>query len=63
MVGDDDFMALLRRWVRDREGGNGSSAQFEALAEQISGEDLDAFFDAWLHSPTKPARTAANGLV
>ena len=54
--------ALLRRWVADREGGNGSTAQFEALAEEVSGEDLDGFFAAWLHSSTKPADTAANGL-
>ena len=36
-IGDDDFWALLRRWVADREGGNGSTAQFEALAEEVSG--------------------------
>ena len=56
------LLALLRRWVADREGGNGSTAQFEALAEEVSGEDLDGFFAAWLHSATKPADTAANGL-
>ncbi len=61
-VGDDDFSALLRRWVADREGGNGSTAEFEALAEEVSGEDLDGFFAAWLHSTTKPADTVANGL-
>ena len=53
---------MLRTWVTDREGGNGSTEQFEALAEDISGEDLDDFFDAWLHTSEKPADTAANGL-
>jgi aminopeptidase N len=62
VVGDADYWALLRRWVADHEGGNGSTEQFEALAEQVSGEDLDAFFDAWLHSRSKPADTTANGL-
>jgi aminopeptidase N len=61
-IGGADFSELLRRWVADREGGNGSTAQFEALAERVSGEDLAGFFSAWLHSPTKPADTAANGL-
>ncbi|WP_296602301.1 M1 family metallopeptidase [Nocardioides sp.] len=61
-IGDSAFTTLLRRWAADREGGNGSTEQFEALAEDVSGEDLGPFFDAWLHSTTKPADTAANGL-
>lgn len=61
-IGGEAFWALLRRWVADREGGNGSTAQFEALAEEVSGADLDGFFAAWLHSPTKPADSVDNGL-
>jgi aminopeptidase N len=61
-VGEADFWALLRRWVTDHRGTTGSTAQFTALAEEVSGEDLDAFFAAWLTSPSKPADTAANGL-
>ena len=38
-----------------------SIPEFEALAESVSGRDLDGFFDAWLHQPTPPAKTAANG--
>ena len=57
---------LLRRCCApgstQRGGTTGSTAQFEALAEDVSGLDLDAFFDAWLHTPAKPADTAANGL-
>lgn len=61
---DDDtvFFDLLRGWAADRAGGNGSTAEFEAYAEQVTGLDLDAFFDAWLHTASKPADTAANGL-
>ena len=63
VIDDDDvFFELLGRWVTDRAGTTGSTAQFEALAEEVTGLDLDDFFDAWLHSPTKPAETAANGL-
>ena len=32
-----------------------------ALAEQVSGEDLDAFFQAWLFDGARPAHTADNG--
>jgi aminopeptidase N len=40
-----------------RPGSAGAPAapeQFIKLAERISGQDLDAFFQAWLYSPTKP---------
>ena len=45
-------------------GGTATAAPrtSSALAEELSGRDLDAFFDAWLVAPVKPADTAANGL-
>lgn len=61
-VGEQAFWSLLRTWLAQRSGGNGTSEEFEALAEQVSGQDLDAFFTAWLRTPAKPAATAANGL-
>ncbi|WKN49944.1 M1 family metallopeptidase [Nocardioides sp. Arc9.136] len=62
-IGETDFWTLLRTWLGTRRGGNGSSPQFEALAAEVSGEDLDGFFEAWLRADEPPARTAANGLV
>ena len=62
VIGDDDFFELLGTWAATRAGSTGSTERFEALAETVSGQDLDGFFEAWLHSPTKPADTAANGL-
>ncbi len=62
VIGDDDFEALLREWVADNFNGNATTADFTELAEQISGQDLDDFFAAWLYSAGKPADTAANGL-
>ena len=53
---------MLRAWVSERGEGNGRVGQLERLAERISGERLDGFFDAWLFSSRKPARTEANGL-
>jgi aminopeptidase N len=62
-IGDVAFWTLLRTWVSQRAYGNGSVADFEALATSISGQDLTAFFDAWLSARVAPARSAANGLV
>jgi aminopeptidase N len=53
-MGDDAFFELLRTWV-DRYGGkSASSADFEALAGEISGKDLSSLFDAWLRSDELP---------
>jgi len=62
-IGEDDFWTLLRSWITAHDGGNASIAQFMALAEQVSGEDLDGFFAAWLYTASKPAETSANGLA
>ncbi|MCY7395622.1 MAG: M1 family metallopeptidase [Nocardioides sp.] len=60
-IGEAAYLQVLRTWAQQRRGGNGSSAQFEALAATVSGQDLAAFFDAWLRSPQPPARIAAHG--
>jgi aminopeptidase N len=54
VVGDDAFFALLRAWVERHGGGSASPADFEALAEEVSGRDLAALFDAWLRAPALP---------
>ena len=61
-VGDEVFWRVLRTWIREQRGGNGSTAEFEETAARVSGQDLTAFFDAWLRTPAKPAATADNGL-
>jgi aminopeptidase N len=61
-IGDAAFHRVLRTWVRRHSYGNGTTEQLEQLAEQVSGKNLGGFFEAWLHSGTKPGRTAANGL-
>ena len=60
-VGETDFWQTLRTWVSSRRHGNGSDADFRTLAATISGEDLDAFFTAWLDTPARPPATADNG--
>jgi aminopeptidase N len=62
-VGDDDFFTILRTWVADHRYANGSTEQFTALAEKISGKDLDALFQAWLYTPSKPVVAGAAKLA
>ena len=57
-IGDARFFRLMQTWYRDHRYGNVTTAQFIALAEQISGQDLGAFFDEWLYQPGKPAGLA-----
>lgn len=62
-IGGADLKRLLRTWVRDHRDGNATVAQFETLAERVSGDQqLDGFFDAWLRGGAPPAGTPANGL-
>ena len=58
-VGDRDFFRILRAWAQRKAGGNGTTAQFIALAERISGEQLDGLFETWLFTAGKPARATA----
>ena len=61
-IGEEKFWQLIRTWLDTKAGGNGTSEEFEALAAQVSGQDLTGFFTTWLRTPAKPARTAENGL-
>ena len=54
-IGDEDFLRLLRRWTAQQSGGNVHTDEFIALAERVSGEQLDDFFTTWLFTPEKPA--------
>jgi aminopeptidase N len=53
-VGDETFFRILRDWFAQNRYGNVTTAEFIALAEAESGRDLDAFFQAWLYTPSKP---------
>jgi hypothetical protein len=62
-VGDETFFRILRRWgSRERLG---TTADFIALAERLSDQELDELFDAWLFTAGKPALPAplASGLA
>ncbi|MFH1330561.1 MAG: M1 family metallopeptidase [Actinomycetota bacterium] len=53
-IGDDTLFAVLRAWADRHAYGNGSTPEFVALAEEVSGADLDALFDAWLYQAEIP---------
>ena len=53
-VGDFTFFQIMRSWATQNRHGNVTTAQFIALSEQLSGMNLDHFFDVWLYEPEKP---------
>ena len=53
-IGDAAFLAGARRWVARYDDGTARTADFEALFERVSGQNLDDFFDVWVHTPEKP---------
>jgi hypothetical protein len=54
-VGDEDFFAILSTYYDRFKYGNAVIADFITVAEEISGQDLVDFFDAWLYDPIMPA--------
>jgi aminopeptidase N len=60
-VGDEAFFDILRTYSQRFAYGNASTEDFVALAEELSGQDLGDFFDAWLFQtelPQKPQGAA-----
>ncbi|PAZ14692.1 zinc metalloprotease [Streptomyces sp. SA15] len=53
-IGRLAFDRLERSWVTRHRDGVATTADFVALAEEISGRDLDAFFKAWLYGEKTP---------
>jgi aminopeptidase N len=60
-IGEADFSTLLHTWLTQHRDGNVAIADFTALAEEVSGEDLDGFFQHWLYDAQRPAHTTENG--
>ncbi|MEV4658294.1 M1 family metallopeptidase [Micromonospora sp. NPDC049301] len=53
-VGDKAFFEIVKTWAAEKRNGTATTAEFVALAERISGKQLDAVFDAWLYGTKKP---------
>jgi aminopeptidase N len=54
-VGDEVFFDILEEWVASQAGESVTTDEFIAVAEKVSGMQLDELFDAWLFTPGKPA--------
>ncbi|WP_155884510.1 M1 family metallopeptidase [Actinomadura flavalba] len=55
-VGDEKFFATLQAWVKEHRHGSATTEQFIALAERVSGKQLDGLFKSWLYDKGRPAR-------
>ncbi len=53
-IGDDAFFAAAQEWLVRYNDSTGTTEDFEAISEEVSGQDLDSFFDVWLRTPSKP---------
>ncbi len=53
-VGADTFWAILREFTSRYRHANASTGDLIAVAGEVSGDDLTAFFDAWLFDETPP---------
>ena len=59
-VGDDAFWEIVRGWAATKSGGNATTEEFIAYAEEVSGQQLDALFDTWLYTGAKPDLSAVS---
>lgn len=53
-LGDDAFFQTLRAYTERYRHANADTDDFIAVAEAVSGDELDPFFDAWLYQPALP---------
>ncbi|MFI8965244.1 M1 family metallopeptidase [Streptomyces sp. NPDC053493] len=53
-IGAEAFERLERRWVSEHRDGTASTADFTALAAEVSGRDLTRFFADWLYAERTP---------
>jgi len=54
-IGDDAFFEIAREWAGRYAYGNADTDDFIALANEITGDDLAAFFDGWLYQEALPS--------
>ncbi|MGI5212077.1 M1 family metallopeptidase [Plantactinospora sp. CA-290183] len=53
-VGDEAFFDVVRTWAAEKRNGNATTEEFVALAERVSGKQLDDLFAAWLFGKQRP---------
>jgi aminopeptidase N len=55
-VGDDAFFKILKDWAAQKKNANATTPEFIALAERLSGKELDQLFNDWLYGTSRPPR-------
>ena len=53
-IGTADFFTVMRAWAAAHREGHGTTAQFVALAERVSGQALGTLFHDWLYVAARP---------
>jgi aminopeptidase N len=53
-IGTAEMLKILRQWATEHRYGSADIAQFTALAEGVSGRDLQPLFRRWLYERGKP---------
>ena len=48
------FFAASREWLTRYDDSTATTDDFEAVFEEVSGQDLTTFFDVWVRTPIKP---------
>jgi len=56
-LGDEAFFAGARLWLQRYNDSTATSEDFQAVYEEVSGKDLDGFFQIWLRGAEKPPAT------
>jgi aminopeptidase N len=59
-VGDRAFWRIVRRWSSRKSRKAVTTEAFVALAERVSGQELDELFEIWLFTPHKPTLPASS---
>ena len=54
LVGEEDFFAGVNEWLARYEDGAATTEEFIDVYEDVSGRDLDAFFEEWIGEPGRP---------
>ncbi|WP_268747954.1 M1 family aminopeptidase [Pseudarthrobacter chlorophenolicus] len=54
-IGDAAFFAGANEWLDRYRNSSATTGDFEAVMEEASGQQLDAFFNDWLREGDRPA--------
>jgi aminopeptidase N len=53
-IGTQPMLQVLRAWTSEHRHGNADIEEFIALAERVSGRNLEPLFQRWLYQRSKP---------